>query len=428
MPDHYDVLVVGAGPAGLAAARTAASHGARVALLDAQSRPGGQVWRHDISCSPSRRARRAMKSLHNVVTLTGHQVVAAVPGAVLVETLDDARWIGHNALVMTCGARELLLPFPGWTLPGVTGAGGLQALAKQGWPLAGKQVVVAGSGPLLLAVANALRTHGAVVAGIHEQADRRTLALFASQLPRWPRQSLQALTLGLRLVGVPYRSGSIVRRALGHDRLEAVEIENAHGIHRVACDHLACGYGLVPNVELATLLGCATDMDGRHPCVHVDALLRTSLDKVFAAGEMCGAGGLEVACIEGTMAGHAAMGAVTHATRLQPARARARRFARLVRESFTLDQKLHELIEPDTLVCRCEDVSWGQLQAFANGREAKLATRCGMGACQGRICGAALAERGHFSQPAIRPPLFPTRLATLASAGIPPSLNEVLPP
>lgn len=427
MSDSYDVLVVGAGPAGLAAASAAASHGVRVALLDAQPRPGGQVWRHDVGGAAPRRARRAMTALGKVTCLSGHQVIDAKPGSLLVETADSARWLGYGALVMACGARELLLPFPGWTLPGVTGAGGLQALAKQGWPLTGKRVVVAGSGPLLLAVASALRSHGAAVIGIHEQAGRRALANFARQLPRWPGHSLQALTLGLKLVGVPYRNRSIVRRALGRERLEAVEISSANGIDRIACDYLACGYGLVPNVELATLLGCATGMDGRHPSVRVDALLRTSLDGVFAAGEMCGVAGLEAASIEGTMAGHAAAGATAAAARLKPARARARRFARLLRETFALDQSVHGLVEPDTLVCRCEDVSWGRLQPFTEMRDARLATRCGMGACQGRICGTALAERGHFSHPSIRPPLFPARLATLAAAGLPSPLDEVLP-
>lgn len=428
MSERYEVLVVGAGPAGLAAARAAASHGAQVALLDAQARAGGQVWRHDVGSPGPRRARRAMAALGKVACMTGHQVVDARPGALLVETAGSARWIGYRALVMACGARELLLPFPGWTLPGVTGAGGLQAMAKQGWPLAGKRVVVAGSGPLLLAAASALRNHGAAVIGIHEQASRRALANFARQLPRWPGQSLQALALGLKLVGVPYRSHSIVRRALGHGRLEAVEIDTPAGIRRISCDYLACGYGLVPNVELATLLGCTASMDGRHPRVQVDALLRTSLDGVFAAGEMCGVAGLEAACIEGTMAGHAAAGATAAAAYLKPARARARRFARLLRESFALDRGVHELVEPDTLVCRCEDVSWGQLQPFSDMRDARLATRCGMGACQGRICGTALAERGPFSHPAIRPPLFPARLATLAAAGFPSSLDEVPPP
>lgn len=416
MTDAYDVLIVGAGPAGLAAARAAASHGARVGLLDAQAKPGGQVWRHDARLGASGAVRRATAALAGVDWLAVHQVMAAEPGALLAETTTGAVWLRYGKLVLACGARELLLPFPGWTLPGVTGAGALQVLTKQGWPVTGKRIVVAGSGPLLLAVAAGLRTHGASVLGIHEQAPATALAAFARQLPRWPARALQALQLRARLVGVPYRTGSIVRRALGRHRLEAVEIEDKQGSHRVACNYLAVGYGLVPNTELAVLLGCALAREGTHPGVQVNAFMRSSVLQIYAAGELCGIAGLAAARIEGAMAGHAAAGDARAAGALQPARTRARRFGALLEQTFTLDPQLHHLVAPDTIVCRCEDVRWAELSSFTDARSSKLATRCGMGACQGRICGSALAEIGRFARQGSRPPLFPTRLDSLALA------------
>jgi len=421
MTERYDVLVVGAGPAGLAAAGAAAAHGARVGLLDAQPRAGGQVWRHDVRKPEPAEAREAIAALRGVTVLTQHSVVANEDGALRVETPQGAALLTYGALVLATGARELLLPFPGWTLPGVSGAGGLQALAKQGWPVAGKRVVVAGSGPLLLACAATLRAHGAKIVGIHEQASADCVHAFARQLVHWPARAAQALLLRAKLAGVPYRFGSIVRHAHGDEAVRMVEIENTQDTSCVDCDLLAVGYGLVPNVELAQMLGCALDHAQTHPHVQVDELLRTSVSAIFAAGEACAIGGLAVARIEGAMAGHMAAGSAHEAHALLPERDRARRFGTLLAKHFALSPRVHALATPQTLICRCEDVPLGALDGYADARDAKLATRCGMGACQGRICGTALAELGRFPHGAGRPPLFPARLATLAGLALSPS-------
>ncbi len=420
---RYDVLVVGAGPAGLAAARAAASHGARVGLVDAQPRAGGQVWRHDVRRGMPAMARRAFAALAapGVDWLPGTQAVLAQPGWLLADGPRGALQLHYRALVLATGARELLLPFPGWTLPGVTGAGGAQALAKQGWPLRGKRVLVAGSGPLLLAAAATLRAHGAQLLGIHEQAPLHALRDFALRLPRWPGKALQALALRTRLAGVAYRAGSVVVAAHGDDVLREVEIDGPRGRARLACDQLAVGYGLVPDTGLAELLGCRLEAAGRHRRVAADALLRTSVDGVFAAGEALCIGGRDCARIEGAMAGHVAAGAEAPARALSARRRHARAFAGLLHETFALDPRIHALARPGTLVCRCEDVPLGALADLPDARDAKLASRCGMGACQGRICGTALAELGvcrpeASSDGGRRPPLFPVRLAALAES------------
>lgn len=420
---HYDVLVVGAGPAGLAAARAAASQGARVGIVDAQPRAGGQVWRHDLAHGVPGIARRALSILGaaQVEWLAQTQVTLAQPGWLLADSPTGARQLHYGALVLATGARELLLPFPGWTLPGVTGAGGAQALAKQGWPLAGQRVVVAGSGPLLLASAATLRRHGARVLGIHEQASRRALAGFALQLPRWPGKALQATALQVQLAGIGYHAGSVVVAAHGDARLREIEVEGPQGRKRIACDLLAVGYGLVPNTELAQLLGCRLERTGMHHRVAVDAQLRTSVSTVFAAGEALGIGGRDSALVEGAIAGHMAAGAPEAADALQARRARVRGFAQQLQRTFALASRVHGLAHDDTLVCRCEDVPLRELRGFTDSRDAKLASRCGMGACQGRICGAALAELGlagtdSSTDGGRRPPLFPVRLAALADS------------
>jgi NADPH-dependent 2,4-dienoyl-CoA reductase/sulfur reductase-like enzyme len=322
----------------------------------------------------------------------------------------------YGALVLATGARELLLPFPGWTLPGVTAAGGLQALAKQGWPLTGKRVVIAGSGPLLLAAAATARRHGAKVLSVFEQAERSAMVRFTRGLWRWPARVAQAASLRMRLADVPYRWGCVVTAAHGDGALREIEVEGPHGHTRLACDYLATGYGLVPNVELARMLGCRLDAEGAHDRVAVDGNQRSNVANVYAAGEACGIGGRDSALIEGAIAGLAATGATDGLARLQRRRRHARAFAAHLSEHFALDGRVRALARPDTLVCRCEDVPMHALDGYIDARSAKLATRCGMGACQGRICGTALAELGHFSFDGQRPPLFPARLETLASS------------
>ncbi|TCV97659.1 NADPH-dependent 2,4-dienoyl-CoA reductase/sulfur reductase-like enzyme [Luteibacter rhizovicinus] len=416
MNEYYDVLVVGAGPAGLAAAQAATSHGARVGLIDAQATAGGQVWRHDVRHAAPSLARRSIGGAltHSRVDwLARTQVVAVETGSLFVEDPRRGSRLDYGALVLATGARELLLPFPGWTLPGVTGAGGLQALAKQGWPLAGRRVLIAGSGPLLLAAAATAKRHGATVLGIYEQAGADAVRRFAGSLWRWPAKAIQAALLRGQLAGVPYRCGSVVRRALGDSTLRTVELEGPHGIEQVPCDQLAIGYGLLPNVELAQLLGCELRWEGAHPQVSTDIWQQTNIDTVYAAGEVCGIGGRDSARVEGAIAGHAAAGARSAAMALQPRRRHARAFAEALRTRFALDARVYALATPDTLICRCEDVALSDMDGYTDTRSAKLATRCGMGACQGRICGAALAELGRFSGGGQRPPLFPARLSTL---------------
>lgn len=422
MTERYDVLVVGAGPAGLAAAAAAAGQGARVGLLDAQPRAGGQVWRHDVGRRAPSSARRhiaAVREHPRVTWMAQTQVVAAEHGRVLAEDPRQARWLGYGALILATGARELLLPFPGWTLPGVTGAGGLQALTKQGWPMRGRRVVVAGSGPLLLATAATARRHGAHVLGVHEQATFAAVSRFAGGLWRWPAKVLQAAALRTRLAGARYRCGSVVVAAHGDDRLREIELDGPGGRRRIACDYLAVGYGLVPNVRMARMLGCRLEPEGAHARVVVDAEQRSSIGNVFAVGESCGIGGRDCALVEGAIAGRVAAGTTAGLPALQRKRRHARAFAAHLREHFVLDPRIRALAEPDTLVCRCEDVPLRALEGLHDGRSAKLATRCGMGPCQGRICGSALAEMGRPAPNGLRPPLFPVRLATLAEAELP---------
>ncbi|MGN7932995.1 NADPH-dependent 2,4-dienoyl-CoA reductase, sulfur reductase [Pseudomonas sp. NFACC09-4] len=413
MNQTTDLLIIGAGPAGMAAALAAAGSGARIVLLDDNPSPGGQIWRDGPQANlppAARRLRARLQACANVHCHAGTRVIAEVGDKTLL--LEDAErgWqITYERLVLCTGARELLLPFPGWTLPGVTGAGGLQALIKAGLPVRGERLVIAGSGPLLLASAATARHQGAQLVRIAEQAKRSAVAGFAARLPRWPGKCLQAVALFDR----HYRTDSHVLQAYGHDRLEGVRLLQQGKTIELACDRLACGFGLIPNTQLGQALGC--ELAGN--ALAVDAWQATSRPEHYAAGECTGFGGSELALVEGSIAGHAAVGDTAAAQALWTRRRYWQGFARTLNKAFALDDRLKSLAQADTLVCRCEDVPFGELTGHRNWREAKLASRCGMGACQGRVCGAALEHLLGWTPPVPRPPFSPARIETLLDLG-----------
>lgn len=410
---RFDVIVVGAGPAGIAAACAASESGASVGVVDDNPAPGGQIWRGVAEHSPSPQASKwhARLARANVKLISGASVVSQpAPGVLTAETWECTVGLKYSKLVIATGARERFLPFPGWTTPGVLGAGGMQALAKSGLFISGKRVVIAGSGPLLLAVADYFRRHGARVLQIAEQAPPSRIRAFAAHLLGHPAKLAQAARLRLSLMGAPYRVGTWPVAAGGAEKLEWVELFDGRKKTRVACDYLACGFHLVPNVELAELVGCKLDGD----FVRVNQLQETTVPGIYCAGEPVGIGGLETALIEGQIAGYAATGDSSRAKAFFTRRSAARRFAELLTRTFALRDELRSLPAPDTIVCRCEDVTHQRLTRYDNWRAAKLQTRCGMGPCQGRVCGPAAEFLYGWHAGSVRPPIFPARVESLA--------------
>jgi D-hydroxyproline dehydrogenase subunit alpha len=415
----FDVLVVGAGPAGMAAACAASESGARVGIVDDNPDSGGQVWRRSAEHSTPEHSPSAVASEWHarlaragVTFIYGAKVVAREASDVLVaETWERTLKLKFAKLVIATGARERFLPFPGWTLPGVMGAGGLQALVKSGLSVSGKRVVIAGSGPLLLAVAEYLRRAGAKILLIAEQAPAARIRGFAARLALRPAKLWQAIRLRRALGGVPYHFGMWPVVVGGAEKLEWVELLRNGAKTRVACDYLACGFHLVPNVELAELLGCEVD----EGFVRVNEIQETSAPGIYCAGEPMGIGGVEAALIEGQIAGFAAAGNIAKARALFSQRDAARKFTGLLARTFALRDELRALAEPETLVCRCEDVSHARLAKYSDWRSAKLQTRCGMGPCQGRVCGAAVEFMFGWRAESVRPPIFPARVESLSA-------------
>lgn len=416
-----DIAVVGAGPAGVAAACRAAESGARVVLLDENLVPGGQIHRHLPGEAPPKKARgwldRLQRSGAELFTAASLFDAERRGDAWHLHALEGKRVLFFRArrLVVATGARELFLPFPGWTLPGVLGAGAAQALVKSGADLSGKRAVVAGSGPLLLSAAAALAKAGARIVLVAEQAPLARLARFAATLVRTPGRILEGIGYRSATVRSPYRTGCWVKAAGGDGRVERAHVTNGTRKLEVACDLLCVGWGLVPNLELPRLIGCEVDLRG----VVVTPRQETSSPGVFAAGEVCGIAGAETAIREGEIAGLAASGSLSpdgaEGRRLFAARARGRRFGDALAEAFALRPEVLALAMPETLVCRCEDVPFSRLLGARSMREAKLETRAGMGACQGRICGSALSRILGLPPDTIRPPLVPVPMEALAS-------------
>ncbi|MEP6990718.1 MAG: FAD/NAD(P)-binding oxidoreductase [bacterium] len=416
-----DVVVIGAGPAGIAAATRAAEAGRRVVVLDESPQVGGQIWRHRPGRVPSGPAARCIARLERSRAMVerGASVVDIVidPSgngcAVMAERAGAPLVVQGAALILATGARERFLPFPGWTLPGVIGVGAAQALHKTGMSFAGKRVVIAGSGPLLLPVAASLAADGARIALVAEQASGRDVMRFAAGLWRHPATLVQAARYRAAFMRTTYATGQWVTHARGDGRVQEVIITDGWTSRTMPCDILCAAFGLVPDTTLARLLGCVVNANG----VVVDERQETSRLGVYCAGEPTGVGGMELSLVEGEIAGLSAAGRPDEARPLHARRASLRASAAAMARAFALRDELRSLATPDTIVCRCEDVPLGAVDRGWTTRQAKLYTRAGMGACQGRVCGAALEYLNGWPPDAVRVPAIPVRCSTLTSEG-----------
>ena len=425
---HADVAVVGAGPAGIAAATTAREAGASVVLIDDNLQLGGQIWRHaraakrPIPEPVKKRAWRERFERAGIKTLFGAAIYDAAGPTRLFADLEVAN-DGERAAVIACerliiatGATERFSPVPGWTLPRVVGVGGLQALLKSGLDLTGQRVVFAGTGPLLLAVAAALREAGGHIVAIEEEAPFARVAKLGASLLRRPAKLVQAAALAARTRGRVHYGARLQRVEAVGTSLRA-DFVTASGTSRShVADWVAIGQGLVPRTRLARLLGCQLEATGAGPAILVDDEQRSSVAACFAAGECTGIAGVEAAIAAGIVAGLAASGRRAEAMRAARRARRERGFGRLLERSYPARQGVPTTAD-DTLLCRCEDVPLAALAGHGSARDLKLKTRCGMGACQGRVCGPIVAAALGDAEDRVRPPLFPVRLGRMLAAG-----------
>jgi len=461
-PQPIDVLVIGAGPAGARAALRAQACGLGVLLVDENHDAGGQVWRpippgfaRAPGSAPSAEARdgdalRAELRRAGVRCLFGHKLwnVGTSLRADLIGPEGSVSW-QPRALIAATGTTERVVPFPGWTLPGVIGLAAATILLKSQNMLPGRRTVVAGAGPLLLAVAIGILKAGGEVVAVLDLASQgdwlRTLPSLAGR-PDLLWQGLQ-WQVRLRAAGVPvlYRHGIRSVEAVGAGfeiRTQRVDVSGqpvANATASVfAADAVTVGHGLVPGTDITRLLRArhryAVELGGW--VAEADADGRTSVAGLYVAGDGAGIAGAAAAGAHGELAALACahdlgrLDAAAHGRerdRLQPHWRQSARFGRAMAGLMALRDGAVAGIAPDTVVCRCEDVTRAEIDAAARDgardmNQLKAWTRCGMGPCQGRSCGdvaGALLALHVGSREAAgcftgRAPLRPVSLAEVA--------------
>ncbi len=475
MPDGeqlLDLLIVGGGPAGMSAARTASEAGLQVLLVDERATMGGQIYKQPgpgfVIEDPAAADRDTAygRSLIAGVTASTAEVLLSTAlvaiestggifSAVLVTDGRPALTMLARRILLAPGAHDRPVAFPGWTLPGVITAGGMQSMAKSQAVLPGGRMVFAGAGPVALAFPAQLAHLGADIVAALEAGPspaprdvvRVTGALRGNGVLLRDAARYRASLLRHR---VPLHYGRIIVRAEGDRRVEQVVHAAVDADWQVrpgteetlAADVLCTGYGFVPSLELFRLLGCKSryeeDLGGW--VVHKDAWGRTSVAGVYAAGDGTGVEGSYVAVDEGKIA---ALGAALDAgtlvagaaeARAVPARrrlARRRRLALATRRLFRVGSGVYDLADAATVICRCEGTTHGELSAAARTTHdpsvVKAFTRAGMGPCQGRTCHrqiAAVLARAHnrplHSVPlaTARMPVRPVPISAIANASV----------
>ena len=458
------LLIVGGGPAGMSAALAAAEHGVRSTVVDEGLDLGGQIYRKptrpDGGAPPHRRGEQLRARVAALADRIEVRRSAAAWGVfegrrVALSQDGASELLEPQALVLAPGALEFVPPFPSATLPGVMTPGAGQILVKTMGISPGARVVVAGSGPFLLAVACQLVAAGVHVAAVLEASPRApwlALPLSGFRTPGLLLEGMKYLAR-LRLAGVPVRHSRMVIAAHGDGALREIEHapvdadwnpDRARTVREKA-DALLVGFGFVPRVQLAQMAGCRLEwrpeVGGWTPVR--DEHLATTVDGVWTAGDGAGVAGALVAESEGRLAGLAAahrlgaLDAVRFAALRAPLLARLRRLAPIRRalDAISLPRPgLANLVDDATIVCRCEDVAWRDVRDAVRAgcttyRSLKVATRVGMGACQGcscwpgvaRLVAAATKGSPESAGPASpRPPVRPVTLGELAESRIAP--------
>ena len=458
-----EIAIIGAGPAGVSAAVAAAQAGAKVTLIDEYPRPGGQYYKQPpvsfgtLRLPPSLADTRSVQHGRELLADLLHPNIDPRYNTLVWNITPDrvldlcgpqgGSRVQAKKVIIASGAYERVVPFAGWTLPGVTTVGAAQLLLKGQGLLVGQKILVAGTGPLLQLAAVQLLDAGAHIVAIVELQSRLEFFGHASKLfGQWAKIG-QGLENQKRLMeaGVPIKFGRAVVRVLGDTQVAGAVVARvdshgrplAGGEEEFAVDAVCINFGFVPATELTRLAGCEQRFDPRFASLSTatNPDLETSCRGIFAAGEVRGIGGVEVALLEGRIAGMAAARQLGHHPDGQDPRRewqKARAAVDALGSMFAVKPGLYKAIADDVVVCRCEEVTAGALRVAARAGALQLNglkawNRCGMGRCQGRICGPIAAQivaagagvsvesAGAFTA---RIPIKPVPLGLVASAGV----------
>jgi NADPH-dependent 2,4-dienoyl-CoA reductase/sulfur reductase-like enzyme len=452
----YDLVVIGAGPAGMAAATKGAVLDLKVLLLDEQAQAGGQIYRRVQEAGP-----QALRILGNdyaagrelvdrlqasgAETCFGAFVVDVSPELVVFFRVEGSiRQVRARQLIVATGAMERASPFPGWTLPGVMPAGAAQIALKADAVIPSGRVAVAGCGPLFLVVSQQLIRAGADVVALIETGERGSARRALPHLPsalRSHRDLLKGISMmgSLRSARAPWFKGCDALQAIGDERVRGVRFRHRGKPKELAVDTLLVHHGVVPNHQLSRLLGLAHHWSNEQLAwrIECDRYGQTSTPGIFVAGDGASIAGALAAAERGALA---ALGAARALGRIGPQElhqgaaihvANLRRHTGIRPLLDALYPPPEWLQEPgdDTVVCRCERVSAGTVREMADlgcagPNQTKFMSRCGMGPCQGRMCGTPvtqlIAQRlglhpDEVGAYRVRPPLKPLPLSVIAN-------------
>ncbi|MDP3799050.1 MAG: FAD/NAD(P)-binding oxidoreductase [Polaromonas sp.] len=418
-------VIVGAGPAGVRAAQTLVAHGVRPVVIDEAPRWGGQIYRqpppgftrskrtlYGFEAGRAEALHSAMANILDRVNYRPDTLVWSAEGGRL-DLLSHGRMgtLPYGQLIVATGATDRVLPFPGWTLPGVYTLGAAQVALKYQGCAIGSRVVIAGTGPLLYLVAYQYAKAGATVVAVLDTASFKDKALAAPAMLRQPAVFAKGVYyLGwLRAHGVPVHQGVRLVRATGEARVTAMRWRDGATEREVACDAVAFGYALRSETQLADLLGCRFSYNAlqRAALPERDGAGRSSVPGVYLAGDGAGIMGADAAEWAGERAALAlladagkAVDAVdaARAAELEAKLARTAAFRVGLEQAFPFPLDWAASAPDELVICRCEEITAGQLRQCVQDTGAremnrlKALTRVGMGRCQGRTCGVAAAE------------------------------------
>ncbi|MBI5712260.1 MAG: FAD-dependent oxidoreductase [Chloroflexi bacterium] len=428
MTDSVEIAIIGAGPAGVAAAVAAAEAGAQVMLIEEQPRAGGQYYKQ---LSPALLPKHLPPSLADT-TQHGRELLAKLKHPNINLRCQTLVWhitpervlelyapsggsrLQAKKVIVASGAYERVVPFENWTLPGVVTVGAAQLMLKGQGVALGENILIAGAGPLLQLAAAQLIEAGARVAAIVELQSRSEYLLNASKLFGQWKKIGQGVANQKRIAqaGVPIKFGYAVKRVIGTTQVEAAVIARvdssgkplANSEEEIAVDTVCLNFGFVPATELTRLAGCDQHYDenfGSWATV-TNQELETTVRGIFAVGEVRGIGGVETSLLEGRIAGNATAQQLGYAPKhngsdLQKEWLAQRAQAESLGAMFAVKSGLFAAIDDDVIVCRCEEVTAGAIRAAARAGATKLNSlktwnRCGMGRCQGRTCGPIIAQ------------------------------------
>jgi len=460
MSEPYDLIIIGAGPAGMAAADISSRHDCRVLILDEQSSPGGQLFRSIEAFENRQRPElgdtyrdglRLTKAFRNTdVEYISQATVWLVSSELEVgfSKNGQARIVTAKQIIIATGAQERPFPVSGWTLPGVMTIGAAQVLLKES-EIAIEDAVFAGTGPLFY-----LALHQYLAAGISIKAiiDLTPASNYLRALPhifkaipglpkilegwQWKREIVKS--------GVPYFSGVTDIRIIGRDAVTGIEYLKGSEWQLLTCENVLLHQGVVPNVNISMAAGCASSWNKRQACwtIDVDEWFRSSIADIAVVGDGAAIGGGAAAELNGRIA---ALAALEQLDKISPRErdSQAKPYKAALKSELSNRPFLDTLFrpvdhfripqQPETIVCRCEEISVGQIRdvvesGCAGPNQLKSYSRCGMGPCQGRLCGLTVSEliAGIMDKPVsdvgyyrLRSPIKPLLLGELANLDLP---------